>query len=70
MFTFSQIIELFKDNLNLLANTSMPDVAQYHFEQNLIVSCLCCWFTGLTNREIPMQFYTSAEMYTRESSLQ
>ena len=43
--------------------TSTPDIAQYHLEQNLTVSCLCCWSTDLTEREIPMQYYAIMEMY-------
>ena len=54
---------LFEANLNLLANTSIPDVMQYHLEQNLTASFLRCWSTGLTEREILMQYYTSTEMY-------
>ena len=33
---------LFIANLILLANTPTPDVAQYHFEQNLTASGICC----------------------------
>ena len=54
---------LFEANLDLLANTSTPDIAQYYLEQNLTASCLHSWSTGLTKREIPMQYYTSTEMY-------
>ena len=68
MFALSQTRYLFKDNLKLLANTSTPGVAQYHLEKNLTTSCLRCWSTGLTGREIPMQYYTR-QMH-RESSLQ
>ena len=32
MFALSRIMYLFEANLNLLANTSTPDVAQYHLE--------------------------------------
>ena len=66
MFKLSQTMYLFKGNLNLLANTSTPDIAQYHLEQNLTASCLLCWSTGLTEREIPMQYYTSTEMYANK----
>ena len=45
-----QTMYLFDAKLNLLANTSTPDVAQYHLEQNLIASCLRYWSTGLTER--------------------
>ena len=51
MFALSQTMYLFEANLNLLANTSTPDVAQYHLEENLNASCLHCWSTGLTKRE-------------------
>ena len=54
---------LFEANLNLLANTLTPDIAKYHLEKNLTASCLRCWSTGLTEREIPMQYYTSMVMY-------
>ena len=57
---------LFEANLDLLANTSTPDVSQYHIEQNLSASCLRCWSTGLTKREIPMQYLASTEMYTNK----
>ena len=63
MFTLSQTMYWFEANQNLLANTSTPDVVQYHLEYNLTASCLCCWSTGLTEREIPMQYYTGMEMY-------
>ena len=51
MFALSRTMYLFEANLNLLANTSSPDVAQYYFGQNLTVSHLRCWSTGLTERE-------------------
>ena len=40
-----------------------PDVAQYHLEQNLTASCLHCRSTHLTETEIPVQCYTSMEIY-------
>ena len=60
--TFSNNVSI-KANLNFLAKTSTPDVAQYLLEWNLIVSCLRCWSTGLTQRELSMQCFTSMEMY-------
>ena len=68
MFTLSQTIDLFEANLKLLANTSTPDVAQYHLEQNLTASCLRCWSTGLMEREISMQYYAITKMYTNKCS--
>ena len=66
--TLSQTIYLFETNLDLLANTWTLDTAQDHLEQNLTVtaSCLHCWFTGLTKREIPIQYYTSMKTYTHK----
>ena len=58
MFTLLSTMYLFEANLNLLANASTPDFAQYYLQQNLTSSCLHCWPTGLTKREIPMQYYT------------
>ena len=55
MFALSRTMCLFEAKLNLLANTSTPDVVQYHLGQNLTTSCLCCQSTGLTEREIPIQ---------------
>ena len=63
MYALLRTMYLFEANLKLLPNTSTPDVAQYHLEQNLTVSCLHCWSTGLTEREIPMQYYAIMEMY-------
>ena len=62
-FAVSQTMYLFEANLNLLANTSTPDVAQYHLKQNLTASCLRCWSIVFTERKLPMQYYTSTEMY-------
>ena len=47
-----------------ISNTSTTDLAQYHLEQKLIAGCHYCWSTGLTEREIHMQYYRSLEMYT------
>ena len=55
---------LFEANLNLLADTSTPDLERYHLGYSLTANCLRCWSTGLTEREIPMQYYTTMEMYT------
>ena len=63
MFALSRTMYLFEVNLNLLANTSTHDVAQYHLEQNFTASCLRSWSTGLIEREIPMQYHISTEMY-------
>ena len=57
---------LFEAKLNLLAITSTPDIAEYHLEYNLNVSCLRCWSTGLNEREISMQYYTSTKMYVNK----
>ena len=57
---------LFEGNLKLLANTSTPDVVQYHLEQSLTDSFLRCWSTGLIEREIPMQYYAIMEMYANK----
>ena len=57
---------LFKGNLNLLANKSTPNIAKFHIEQNLTASCLRCWSTGFTKREIPMQQDTITEMYAKK----
>ena len=54
---------LFEANLNLLATTSTTDIAQYQLGQNLTASCLHCWSTNLTKREISIQYYTSTEIY-------
>ena len=54
---------LFEVNLNLLANTSTPDVAQYHLEYNFSASYLCCCSTDLAETERPMQYYTGMKMY-------
>ena len=63
-FTFmNNVSAQINARMNLLANTLTPDIAQYHLEQNLTASCLCCWSSGLTKREIPTQYYTSTEMY-------
>ena len=66
MFTLSQTMYLVKANLSLLANTLTLVVAQYHLEQNLTASCLFCWTTGLTKREIPTQYYASTKLYTNK----
>ena len=57
---------LFKTNLNLLANTSTTDAAQYDLGQNLTANYPYCWSTDLTDRGIPMQQYTSTEMYANK----
>ena len=62
MFALSRTMYLFKANLNLLANTSNPDIAQCHLEKNLTATCLFCWSTSLTEREIPMQYYANMEI--------
>ena len=62
-FTLSLTMYLFETQLNILGNTLTPDIAQYHLQWNLTASCLFCWSTGLCEREIPMQYYTSVEMY-------
>ena len=64
MLTLSQTMYLFEANLNLLADTSTPDLERYHLGYSLTANCLRCWSTGLTEREIPMQYYTTMEMYT------
>ena len=64
MFALSRAMYLFEVNLNPKTNTSTPDVSLYHLEYNLTASSLYCSSTGLTKREIPMQCYSSTEMYT------
>ena len=34
MYTLSRTMYLFEANLKFLANTSTPDIAQYHLQQN------------------------------------
>ena len=62
LIALSQAMYLFKANLKLLANTSTHEVAKNHLEQNLTASCLHCWSAGLTEREIPMQYYAITQM--------
>ena len=62
----SRTMYLFEANLNLLANTSTPDVVQYHLPKKLTASWLRCWSTRLSEREIPMQYHTSTEMYANK----
>ena len=45
---------LFEVKLNLLANISISDVAQYNLEKNLTGNCLCCWSIGHTEKEMPL----------------
>ena len=66
MLAISRTLYLLNANLNLVANTSILDVAQYHLEQTLTASCLHCWFTGLNEKVILMQYYTSMEMYANK----
>ena len=66
MFALSQITYLFEANVNVFANTSTPDIAQYYLEWNLTAGCLRSWSTSLTEREIPMQHYTRVEMYANK----
>ena len=63
MFALSRSLCLLNAHLNLMANTSTLDVAQYHLEQTLTASCLHCWSTGVNELETLMQYYTSMEMY-------
>ena len=58
MFTLSRTMYLFEANMNPLANTLTPEVAQYH-----LVELHCLTSTGLTEREIPMQCHKRMEMY-------
>ena len=44
----------------LLADTPTPDLTQYHLEYKLTASC---WSTGLTKREMSIQYYKSKEVY-------
>ena len=55
-FALQQTMYLFEVNLNDLANTWIPDVAQYYLEYNLTARCLGCLSTDLTEKEIPMQY--------------
>ena len=59
MFALSQGIYLFEANLNLLANTSTPDVVQVQLKSK--TSLPAAFVIG---PEIPMQYYTSTEMYS------
>ena len=68
MFALSQTMYLFEANLDLLANRSTPDVAQYQLDENLTANYLCCWSTGLTKREIPMLYYVSTKEYANKYS--
>ena len=54
---------LFEANLNLLANTSTPEVVQYYLKQKHTASCFRCWSIGLTETEIPIQYNASTKMY-------
>ena len=72
LFMFTQTIYLFETNLNLWANTSTPDVAQYHLQYNLTASCLCCLSTGLTERNnhaILYRYGDVCQQLHQESSL-
>ena len=64
MFALSRAMYLFEVNLNPKTNTSTPDVSRCHLEYKLTACGLYCSSTGLTEREIPMQCYSTTEMYT------
>ena len=66
MFTFSQTLYLLNANLNLVANTSILDVAQYHLQHTLTANCLHCWSTGLNEKAILMKYFISMEMYANK----
>ena len=51
---------LFKAKQTLLANPLTPDI-----EMNLTACCLRCWSTGLTEREIPMKYFTNTTQVPR-----
>ena len=57
-------------NLILLADILTPDLTQHHhLENNLTARAdLVCWTTGLTEREIPMQYFKNVEVYADQST--
>ena len=50
MFALSQTMYLFEANLNLLADTSTPDLERYNWGKSLTASYFCCLSTGLAER--------------------
>ena len=51
----------------ILVNTPTPILIIFHLELNLTVSSIRRWSTGLTKRELPIQWTVRAEVYAREA---
>ena len=39
-------------------------ISEFPLGRTSLPAAFCCWSTGLTEREIPMQYYAITEMYT------
>ena len=62
MFALSRAMYLFDANLNLVANTSTTVLRSTTYSRTSLPAD--CWSSDLTEREIPMQYYTSRRCTT------
>ena len=69
MFVLSRTMYIFEANLNLLADTSTPNLERYHLGQSLTASCLRCWSTGPTEREIQLWSCTPTNTRRAKSAM-
>ena len=42
----------------------LPTKCKYHIEQNVTPNCLCSWLSGVTERYLPIEYYTQTEIQT------
>ena len=57
LYPWSKELYQFIGNLFFLANIPSPAQVKHHAEKDLTSSCLCSWWTGVTERYLLLQYY-------------
>ena len=67
LYSWSEKLYQFITNLFFLANIPTPGRVYYHVEKNLTPSCLRSSSTGVTERYLPLHYYTCTEIHDEKT---